>query len=284
MDRRANRIPPKAGEPRKRCTRGWRGQSCKKRTCEVCGVVWARDWRRVLFEALQAPGVPVVLSAVTPPGVGELPWDEWHCAHRGPHITARGSAVGSTARRWRRGRGISRSGGSGSTMRLGTRASGTWGGVCRLRRGRGNRRREGRGMCTRSSTSTPQRMSGSSSAISRTWRGWPRGMGSASWAASAARACSSCRATERRRTRRATSCVARDRRRRSQENARNPHLPRMLIWVLRPYALDGCHDAQPASLQAALGRKDGPDSSAVVVRRRTRSDCGASRSLARART
>ena len=72
MSRPANRIPPKAAEPRKRCTRGFRGQSCKKRTCQVCGVVWARDWRRVLFEALQAPGVPVVLSAVTPPGVKEL--------------------------------------------------------------------------------------------------------------------------------------------------------------------------------------------------------------------
>lgn len=85
MFRRANAIPPKAAEPRKRCSRGWKGQSCKKRTCEICGVVWARDWRRVLFEALQAPGVPVVLSAVTPPGIETLPWDEWHCAHLGPH-------------------------------------------------------------------------------------------------------------------------------------------------------------------------------------------------------
>ena len=47
---------------RERCTRGWRGQSCTKRTCSICGVVWARDWRRVLLEALQAPGVPVVMS------------------------------------------------------------------------------------------------------------------------------------------------------------------------------------------------------------------------------
>jgi len=83
--RRGERIPPGAGVERKRCARGWRGQSCKKRTCEVCGIVWARDWRRVLFEALQAPGVPVVLSAVTPPGAEELPWDEWQCAHLGPH-------------------------------------------------------------------------------------------------------------------------------------------------------------------------------------------------------
>ena len=82
---RVERIPPRAASERKRCTRGWRGQSCKKRTCETCGVVWARDWRRVLSDALQAPGVPVVLSAVTPPGVEKLPWDEWHCAHLGPH-------------------------------------------------------------------------------------------------------------------------------------------------------------------------------------------------------
>ena len=51
----------------------------------ICGVVWARDWRRVLFEALMAPGVPVVMSAVTPPGADGLPWDEAHCAHLGPH-------------------------------------------------------------------------------------------------------------------------------------------------------------------------------------------------------
>lgn len=80
-----DRVPSSGASTRERCTRGWRGQSCKKRTCGVCGVVWAKDWRRVLFEALQAPGVPVVLSAVTPPGVEELPWDKWHCATLGPH-------------------------------------------------------------------------------------------------------------------------------------------------------------------------------------------------------
>ena len=77
--------PAEARAARERCTRGWQGQSCKKRTCRICGVVWARDWRRVLFEALQAPGVPVVMSAVTPPGAEGLPWDEKHCARRGPH-------------------------------------------------------------------------------------------------------------------------------------------------------------------------------------------------------
>lgn len=76
---------PGSPDPRIRCTRGWRGQSCKKRRCSICGVRWARDWRRVLFEALKAPGVPVALSAVTPPGATDLPWDERRCDHLGPH-------------------------------------------------------------------------------------------------------------------------------------------------------------------------------------------------------
>ena len=85
MSRPAERIAPTPAVERKRCERGWRGQSCKKRTCSICGIVWARDWRRVLFEALQAPGAPVVMSAVAPPGVKELPWDENQCARLGPH-------------------------------------------------------------------------------------------------------------------------------------------------------------------------------------------------------
>ena len=81
----SSRSVPGSPDPRIRCTRGWRGQSCKKRRCSICGVRWARDWRRVLFEALKAPGVPVVLSAVTPPGATDLPWDERRCDHLGPH-------------------------------------------------------------------------------------------------------------------------------------------------------------------------------------------------------
>jgi hypothetical protein len=83
--RQTERIPPTAAPERVRCTRGWQARSCKKRTCSICGVVWARDWRRVLFEALQEPGVPVVMTAVTPPGEKELPWDEAHCGHLGTH-------------------------------------------------------------------------------------------------------------------------------------------------------------------------------------------------------
>ena len=61
-----------ATSARERCTRGWQGQSCKKRTCRIRGIVWAKGWRRVLFEALQARGVPVALSAVTPPGLRDF--------------------------------------------------------------------------------------------------------------------------------------------------------------------------------------------------------------------
>jgi hypothetical protein len=84
MSRQAERIPPTRDE-RRRCEAGWRGGSCKKRTCAICGLVWAKDWRRVMFEALKSLGVPVALSAVTPPGMDQLPWDERHCAHVGPH-------------------------------------------------------------------------------------------------------------------------------------------------------------------------------------------------------
>jgi hypothetical protein len=62
-------------------------------------VVRARDWRRVLFEALQAPNVPVVLSAVTPRGADKLPWDEWHCLRFGEHRHSARLGSGSRARR-----------------------------------------------------------------------------------------------------------------------------------------------------------------------------------------
>lgn len=85
MARPADRVPSSAAVKRERCTRGWKGWPCKKRTCSICSLTWARDWRRVLFENLKALGVPVALSAVTPPGQGELPYDERVCAHHGPH-------------------------------------------------------------------------------------------------------------------------------------------------------------------------------------------------------
>jgi hypothetical protein len=51
----------------------------------VCGLIWAKDWRRVLFRNLSAPGVRVALASVTPPGQERLPYDTRVCAHLGPH-------------------------------------------------------------------------------------------------------------------------------------------------------------------------------------------------------
>ena len=63
MARPADRVPSSAAVKRERCTRGWNGWPCKKRTCSICSLTWARDWRRVLFENLKSLGVPVALSA-----------------------------------------------------------------------------------------------------------------------------------------------------------------------------------------------------------------------------
>jgi hypothetical protein len=96
-----------------RCTKGWLGGPCKKRTCRICGLRWAKDWRRVLFTNLKEAGPMVALSAVTPPGQKELPYDEGHCAHLGPHVHGKryGCRIDEDAlawwsrdisRRWRR--------------------------------------------------------------------------------------------------------------------------------------------------------------------------------------
>jgi hypothetical protein len=77
-------LSPSAGA-RRRCTAGHHGHSCKKRTCEICGLTWAKDWRVVLFANLKHLDCLVMLSAVTPPGQDRLPYDEAHCAHLGPH-------------------------------------------------------------------------------------------------------------------------------------------------------------------------------------------------------
>lgn len=82
MSHRAERTAP---PERERCTAGWQGGSCKKRTCSKCGLVWAKDWRVVLFTNLKHLGGFVMLSAVTPPGQDLLPYDEAHCAHLGTH-------------------------------------------------------------------------------------------------------------------------------------------------------------------------------------------------------
>lgn len=79
------RTEPAHGR-RRRCTAGHQGHSCKKRTCEICGLTWARDWRIVLLHNLRHVGGLVMMSAVTPPGRDELPYDERVCAHLGPHV------------------------------------------------------------------------------------------------------------------------------------------------------------------------------------------------------
>ena len=83
MSRPAERTAPEDG--RRRCTAGFHGHSCKKRTCHICGLVWAKDWRVVSFANLKHVRCPVMFSAVTPPGQEQLPYDGRHCAHLGSH-------------------------------------------------------------------------------------------------------------------------------------------------------------------------------------------------------
>jgi hypothetical protein len=78
-------LSPSAGV-RRRCNAGRHGHSCKKRTCEICGLTWAKDWRVVLFANLKHLDCLVMLSAITPPGQDHLPYDEAHCAHLGQHV------------------------------------------------------------------------------------------------------------------------------------------------------------------------------------------------------
>jgi len=81
----SHRVEPNAPAGRKRCIAGWQGNSCKKRTCSTCGLVWAKDWRVVLFANLKHLGGFVMLSSVTPPGQDKLPYDPRYCAHVGQH-------------------------------------------------------------------------------------------------------------------------------------------------------------------------------------------------------
>ena len=148
---------------------------------------------------------------------------------RGPHGTALGWAVVLTGERWRRGRRTSRSGGGAFTTLPGTRVGGRWGGACHWRRGRGSRRRGGQDTFTPCSMSTRRMMCGSRSATCATSLGWLRDTVSGSsvrigegHAIDGRR--SSCGLS--------ASYFVRGRGSKAtlQENARNPHLPRMLIW------------------------------------------------------
>jgi hypothetical protein len=119
MSRRAE-LSPSAGA-RRRCTAGYHGYSCKKRTCEICGLTWAKDWRVVLFANLKELNSLVMFSAITPPGQDHLPYDEKHCAHVGPHVHGKRHGAASIQTHSPSGRMTSRSGGSGCTTQRGTR-------------------------------------------------------------------------------------------------------------------------------------------------------------------
>ena len=75
-------APDTRSEALGRCP-NWRlGSSCKKRDCPVCGVRWARDWRRAMEINLEAHEGQLLLITLTAPGADRLPWDLGHCSHR----------------------------------------------------------------------------------------------------------------------------------------------------------------------------------------------------------
>lgn len=57
----------------------------RSRRCPEYSHVWAGDQRQKLFCNLEAFGGNVLISAVTAPGSGEMPWDESVCAGLGEH-------------------------------------------------------------------------------------------------------------------------------------------------------------------------------------------------------
>lgn len=90
-----------------------RGSVCRSRRCPEYGPVWAGDQRQKLFRNLETLPGDILLSAVTAPGAGLLPWDTQQCAALGEHrhsgkLGCRVSRVAarewneSAADRWRR--------------------------------------------------------------------------------------------------------------------------------------------------------------------------------------
>jgi hypothetical protein len=90
-----------------------RGSVCRSRRCPEYGPVWAGDQRQKLFRNLETLPGSILLSAVTAPGAGMLPWDTQQCAALGEHrhsgkLGCRVSRVAarewneSAADRWRR--------------------------------------------------------------------------------------------------------------------------------------------------------------------------------------
>lgn len=90
-----------------------RGNVCRSRRCPEYGPVWAGDQRQKLFRNLETLPGDILLSAVTAPGAGALPWDTQQCDALGEHrhsgkLGCRVSRVAarewneSAADRWRR--------------------------------------------------------------------------------------------------------------------------------------------------------------------------------------
>jgi hypothetical protein len=65
----------------------WR-PTCKRRSCVVCGLRWARNWYVVLSRAFDLFD-GVVMVTLTAPGADELPWDRDRCKH-GPGVACSG--------------------------------------------------------------------------------------------------------------------------------------------------------------------------------------------------
>ena len=62
-----------------------RGRVCRSRRCPEYGPVWAGDQRQKLFRNLEVLAGEILLSAVTAPGVDQLPWDGGVCAGLAEH-------------------------------------------------------------------------------------------------------------------------------------------------------------------------------------------------------
>lgn len=64
-----------------RCPTPRSGHACKSKRCPVCGLLWAGDWRVVVFRNWESYDGQVQLVTLTAPGEELLPWDRDHCTH-----------------------------------------------------------------------------------------------------------------------------------------------------------------------------------------------------------
>ena len=64
--------------------------NCRRRSCPYCGPKWAKDWERAMRVNLTEYGGPVMMIAITPPGVDRLPWA---CSRDHVHSGAKGCQI-----------------------------------------------------------------------------------------------------------------------------------------------------------------------------------------------